>query len=60
MERDDAAGQKPLELNADPNDRFMQKTYSLGAEQNFPWDKALAMADAIEDEEINRKLRLRK
>ena len=40
--------------------RFRQKTYSLGAEQNFRWDKALAVADAIEDEELSRKLALRK
>ena len=40
--------------------RFVQKTYSLGAEQNFRWDKALAAADAIEDEELARKLALRK
>jgi hypothetical protein len=38
----------------------VQKTYSLGAEQDFRWDKALAAADAIEDEEIARKLSLRK
>ena len=40
--------------------RFVQKTYSLGAEQNFRWDKALAAADAIEDEELSRRLTLRK
>jgi hypothetical protein len=40
--------------------RFVQKTYSLGAEEQFRWDKALAVAEAIEDEEIVRKLSLRK
>jgi len=40
--------------------RFVQKTFSLGPEQNFRWDKALATADAIEDEELLRKLSLRK
>jgi hypothetical protein len=40
--------------------RFVQKTYSLGAEQHFRWDKALAAADAIEDEEVIRKMALRK
>jgi hypothetical protein len=35
---------------------FEQKTYSLAAEQLFPWDKALATADAIEDAEILRKM----
>ena len=39
---------------------FVQKTFEMGAEQNFRWDKALAAADAIEDEEIVRKLSLRK
>jgi Arc/MetJ family transcription regulator len=39
---------------------FVQKTFSLGAEQNFRWDKALAASDAIEDEELSRKLALRK
>jgi len=40
--------------------RFVQRTYSLGSEQHFRWDKALAAADAIEDEELVRKLSLRK
>ena len=35
--------------------RFVQKTYSLGAEQHFRWDKALAVAEAMEDGEITRK-----
>ncbi len=40
--------------------RFVQKTFALGTEQNFRWDKALAASDAIEDEELARKLALRK
>ena len=40
--------------------RFVLKTYSLGAEQNFRWDKALEAAAAIKDEELSRKLSLRK
>ena len=40
--------------------RFTQKTYPLGVEQNFRWDKALAAAESIEDEELSRKLALRK
>jgi hypothetical protein len=40
--------------------RFVQKTYSLGAEQHFRWDKALAASEAIEDEELSRRLTLRK
>ena len=40
--------------------RFVQKTYALGAEAQFRWEKALAVAEAMEDEEIVRKLSLRK
>ena len=39
---------------------FVQKSYPLGAEQNFRWDKALQAAAALEDEELGRKLSLRK
>ncbi len=39
---------------------FRQATYSMGHSAEFRWDKALVMADAIEDEEIVRKLMLRK
>ena len=40
--------------------RFVQQTFSLGKEQHFRWDKALAAADAMEDEELIRKHALRK
>jgi hypothetical protein len=40
--------------------RFVQKSFPLGAEQYFRWDKALAAAEAMEDEELGRKLSLRK
>jgi len=40
--------------------RFVQKTFRLGAEQEFRWDKALDAAAALEDEEISRKLSVRK
>jgi hypothetical protein len=40
--------------------RFAQKTFPLGTEQNFRWDKALAIAESMEDEELGRKLSLRK
>lgn len=40
--------------------KFAQKTFRMGESQEFRWDKALAAADAIEDEELNRKLSLRK
>lgn len=39
---------------------FVQKTYSLGGEQHFRWDKALSVSEAIADEEVNRKLAMRK
>jgi hypothetical protein len=39
---------------------YVQKSYSLGAEQNFRWDKALEAAAAIEDEELGRKISVRK
>ena len=39
---------------------FVQKSWSLGREQNFRWDKAMEVAAAIEDEELARKLALHK
>jgi hypothetical protein len=48
-------------LNIGSKRRFIQKTYSLGPpEQHFRWEKALAAADTIEDENLLRKLALRK
>ena len=43
-----------------PARRFVQKSFRMGAGQEFRWDKALAVADAMEDEELSRKLALRK
>ena len=40
--------------------RFVQQSFPLGAEQMFRWDKALTVAEAMEDEELSRKLSLRK
>lgn len=40
--------------------RFTQQTFSMGAEQQFRWDKALSAADAMEDEELVRRLSVRK
>lgn len=40
--------------------KFVQKTFRMGQGQEFRWDKALAVADAIEDQELSRKLTLRK
>ncbi len=39
---------------------FTQKSFSMGTDQNFRWDKALEVAAAIEDEELSRKFSLRK
>ena len=39
---------------------FVQKSCSLGSDQNFRWDKALEAAAAMEDEELGRKLSLGK
>ena len=39
---------------------FVQKSYSLGPDQSFRWDKALQAAAAMEDEELGRKIALRK
>lgn len=39
---------------------FRQRSFPLGEGQDFRWDKALAIAEAMEDEEISRKLSLRK
>jgi hypothetical protein len=40
--------------------KFIQKSFHLGQGQEFRWDKALAIAEAMEDEELSRKLALRK
>lgn len=40
--------------------KFTQKSFRMGEAQEFRWDKALTVADAIEDEELSRKLILRK
>ena len=40
--------------------KFVQKTYSLGDGQEFRWDKSLSIAEAMEDEELSRKMALRK
>ena len=39
---------------------YRQKTYRMGFRPEFRWDKALAMSEAMEDEEVVRKLQLRK
>jgi hypothetical protein len=38
--------------------RFVQRTFSMGDSRNFCSDRALANAEAMEDEERSRKLSL--
>jgi len=40
--------------------RFAQKSFRMGEALDLRWDKALAIAAAMEDEELTRKLSLRK
>ena len=40
--------------------RFVQRSFHMGEGKEFRWDKALALADAMEDEELSRKLSVRK
>jgi len=40
--------------------RFRQKTHDMGFRPELPLDKALSLAAALEDEEIIRKMSLRK
>jgi len=46
----------PLPSPPSRRKRFAQKSFSLGASAQFRGEKALAAADAIEDEELIRKL----
>jgi hypothetical protein len=54
------AVRKGLQGAPGPKRRFVQKTCSMGWDPHFRWDKALALSDAIEDEESIRKLSMRK
>ncbi|MBB6146984.1 hypothetical protein HNQ77_004969 [Silvibacterium bohemicum] len=49
-----------LKAGATKRPRFRQQTFSMGAPQNFQWEKALGMAAALEDEEIMRKMAMGK
>ncbi len=40
--------------------KFTQRSFRMGPNPDFRWDKALAMAEAMEDEELVRKMSLRK
>jgi hypothetical protein len=39
--------------------RFEQQSFPLGQAQDLRWDKALAIAEAMEDEDLSRRLSLR-
>jgi hypothetical protein len=39
---------------------FVQKSYSMGGQRGFQWDKALQTAHGVEDKELGRKLAVRK
>ena len=43
-----------------PHKVFRQKTVTLGAERHFSLEKALTTAATLEDEELMRKIALRK
>jgi len=48
-------------VTLDPDvERLIRDSMRKHAGQEFRWDKALAVDDAIEDEELTRKLSLRK
>lgn len=49
-----------LTANRPRRSQFVQSTFSLEAEENFRWDKALAVAEVMEDEALGRKLSLQK
>ncbi len=55
-----AARKQPRGADRKRRRQFEQKSFSMGHDRNFRWDKALALAEAIEDEELVRKLALRK
>ena len=38
---------------SDRTRKFTQRTFRMGEAQSFRWDKALSVADAIEDEDLN-------
>ena len=40
--------------------RFRTPTFDMGFDPSLPWDKALRMAGALEDDELARKLGTRK
>lgn len=49
-----------LKKDVSKRPKFRQRTFSMGAEQLFPWEKSLQVAAALEDEELIRKMALGK
>lgn len=47
-------------LSGETPGRFQQRSFRMGQSAEVRWDKALALADALEDEELSRKLLVRK
>lgn len=40
--------------------RFEQTTFRMGCAEDYRWDKAMAMADSLEDEDLAKKLKILK
>jgi Arc/MetJ family transcription regulator len=45
-----------LRPNATERKSFRQRSFALGGNPDFPWEKALARASEMEDEEMLRKI----
>ena len=54
------AGAAPRGKRPAGKGKFVQKSFRMGDAQEIRRDKAMALATAIEDEELSRKLTLRK
>ena len=46
--------------SSSPNPAYRTPTFSMGFEPTVPWDKALQVSAALEDEELVRRLAARK
>ena len=46
--------------NPQPTTKTRIRTFRMGFDASYRWDKALALAASLEDEELVRKLELRK
>ena len=50
----------PVLGNSRPGPAYRTPTFNMGFEPTVPWDKALQMSAALEDEELLRRLAARK